>query len=228
MQNSDWLTLALVIITAFYVWITQKILHANESMVLTMKNQQDAEMRPYIDVTMNVRTGTQILRLSIKNVGRTSAFSLRLSIDKDFHQFRDQRPARNLLNHPAFSNVIDSFPPGSELLFDLGTGPDIYSNSTNDNLCPLTFKISAEYSVNSKTKIETSVIDLRPYINTSIPTEPIVEELARLRNELEKMSKSTSTEIIADEIAKLGQQMAKGKTKNYWRVSRRRRSINFR
>jgi hypothetical protein len=227
MQNANWLTLALIAITAFYAWITQKILRANESMVLTMKNQQDAEMRPYIDVTMNVRTGTQILRLSIKNVGRTTAALLRLSIDKDFHQFRDKRPERNLANHQAFSTAIESFPPNSELLFDLGTGPDIYSNSNGDNLCPLLFKITARYSSNSKIIIEESTIDLRPYINTSVPTEPVVEELSRLRDELSKIKKSSSTEPIADEISKLSGQISGYKRKILWRVSKSVRPIRF-
>lgn len=228
MKNFDWLAFALVIITAFYAWVTQKILRANESMVLTMKNQQDAEMRPYIEVTMNVRTGTQMLRLSIKNVGRTSAFSLRLSLDRAFHQFRDARPERNLLNHPAFSNTIESFPPGSELIFDLGTGPDIYSNSNDENLCPLIFKVTAEYSASSKTTNETSVIDLTPYINTSIPTDPIVEELTRLRDELTKIKKSSSTEPIADEISKLRGQMINAKNRKNWRVSKGWQPTRFR
>lgn len=227
MTNSDWLTLALVVITAFYAWITQKILRANESMVLTMKNQQDAEMRPYIEITMNVWAGTQILRLSIKNVGKTSAASLRLSIDKNFHQFRNQHPERNLANHPAFSSTIESFPPGSELLFDLGTGPDIYSKSNINDLCPLVFTIKAEYISGSNFIVENSTIDLHPYIDTVVPTDPIVEELSRLRAELEKFKKSSSTEPVSNEISKLREHIDSHRRKNHWITSKAKR-IQFR
>ena len=82
MTNTDWLTLALVVITAFYAWATLKILRANEAMVSTMRDQQNAAMRPYILVSTSVRTGTQLLYLSIKNVGKTAALGLKLSLDK--------------------------------------------------------------------------------------------------------------------------------------------------
>ncbi len=61
MSNTDFLTLALVVITAFYAWATLKILRANEAMVAAMRDQQNAAMRPYITVSIHIRTGTQLL-----------------------------------------------------------------------------------------------------------------------------------------------------------------------
>jgi hypothetical protein len=46
MTNTDWITIVLVIITAFYAWATHKILRANEAMVSAMRDQQNAAMRP--------------------------------------------------------------------------------------------------------------------------------------------------------------------------------------
>jgi len=60
MTNTYWLTLALIVITAFYAWATLKILRANEAMVSTMRDQQNAAMRRYILVSTSVRTGTQL------------------------------------------------------------------------------------------------------------------------------------------------------------------------
>ena len=75
MTNTDLLTLALVVITAFYAWATLKILRANEAIVSTMRDQQNAAMRPYISVTTNLRTGTQLFYLSIKRgQDRSSGF----------------------------------------------------------------------------------------------------------------------------------------------------------
>ena len=59
MTNTDWITLALVVITGFHAWATLKILRANEAMVSTIRDQQNASMRPYIlvstNLTLNVR-----------------------------------------------------------------------------------------------------------------------------------------------------------------------------
>jgi hypothetical protein len=49
--NTDWLTLELVVITGFHAWATLKILHANEAMVSTMRDQQNAAMRPDVPGT---------------------------------------------------------------------------------------------------------------------------------------------------------------------------------
>src|SRR5450759_5869321 len=108
MSNSDLLTLALVVITSVYAWATLKILRANEAMVSTMRDQQNAAMRPYISVTTNLRTGTQLFYLSIKNVGKTAALGLKLSLDKSFYQLGDKREDRNIANSAAFSRPIDS------------------------------------------------------------------------------------------------------------------------
>lgn len=193
MTNTDWLTLALVVITAFYAWATLKILRANEAMVSTMRDQQNAAMRPYIVVSTSVRTGTQLLYLSIKNVGKTAALGLKLSLDKSFYQLGEMREERNIANSAAFSRVIDSLPPDGQLLFLLGNGPTLYSSSNTEEISPLLFQVTAKYMSGSESISETSTVDLRPYINTDVPHDPIVEELGKLREEFVKLSKSLQT-----------------------------------
>ena len=189
MANTDWLTFALVVITAFYAWATLKILRANEDMVSTMRSQQNAAMRPYILVSTNIRTGTQLLYLSIKNVGKTAALSLKLSLNKSFYQLCEERDERNIANNAAFSQVIDSLPPDGQLIFLLGNGPTLYSASNSENISPLVFQVKASYSSGSEWIIETSTVDLRPYINTDVPHDPIVEEIGKLRAEFAKLTK---------------------------------------
>jgi hypothetical protein len=189
MSNTDWLTFALVVITAFYAWATLKILRANEDMVSTMRSQQNAAMRPYILVSTNIRTGTQLLYLSIKNVGKTATLSLKLSLNKSFYQLCEERDERNIANNAAFSQVIDSLPPDGQLIFLLGNGPTLYSASNSENISPLVFQVKASYSSGSEWIIETSTVDLRPYINTDVPHDPIVEEIGKLRAEFAKLTK---------------------------------------
>lgn len=195
MTNTDWLTLALVVITAFYAWATLKILRANETMVSTMRDQQNAAMRPYILVSTSVRMGTQLFYLSIKNVGKTAALGVKLSLDKSFYQLGDKREERNIANSAAFSRVIDSLPPDGQLLFLLGTGPSLYGDSNTEELSPLLFHVTAKYTSGSESISETSIVDLRPYINTDLPTDPIVEELGKLRQEIVKLSKSLEKKL---------------------------------
>lgn len=195
MTNTDWLTLALVVITGFYAWATLKILRANEAMVSTMRDQQNAAMRPYILVSTNLRMGTQLLYLSIKNVGKTAALNLKLSLDKSFYQLGEKREERNIANSAAFSRTIDSLPPDGQLLFLLGNGPTLYSGSNIEELSPLVFQVTASYTSGSETISETSTVDLRPYINTDVPHDPIVEELGRLREEFVKLSKKLEAKL---------------------------------
>ena len=190
MTSTDWLTLALVVITAFYAWATLKILRANEAMVATMREQQNAAMRPYILVSTSLRLGTQLLYLSIKNVGKTAALDLKLSLDKSFYQLGEQRDERNIANSAAFSRSIDSLPPDGQLLFLLGNGPTLYSGSNTEEISPLVFQVTASYRSGNEPISETSIVDLRPYINTDVPHDPIVEELGKLRQEFVKLSKS--------------------------------------
>jgi len=195
MTNTDWLTLALVVITAFYAWATLKILRANEDMVSTMRNQQNAAMRPYILVSTNVRMGTQLLYLSIKNVGKTAALSLKLSLDKNFYQLGQERDERNIANSAAFSRVIDSLPPDGQLIFLLGGGSTLYSASNSENISPLVFQVTASYSSGSEWITEKSTVDLRPYINTDILHDPIVEEIGKLRAEFVKLTKAVEQKL---------------------------------
>lgn len=186
MTTTDFLTLALVVITAFYAWATLKILRANEAMVATMRDQQNSAMRPYISAFVHIRTGTQLFYLSIKNVGKTAALNLTLSLDKDFYQLGEKRDERNIANSAAFTNPIDSFPPDGQLLFLLGSGPSLFGGAHNEEISPLVFHVKATYMAGSQSVTETSIIDLRPYINTDVPHDPIVEELERLRESIDK------------------------------------------
>src|SRR5450759_914257 len=190
MSNTDLLTLALVVITAFYAWATLKILRANEAMVSTMRDQQNAAMRPYITVTTSLRTGTQLFYLSIKNEGKTAALGLKLELDKNFYQLGEKREDRNIAKSAAFTRPIDSLPPGCQLLFLLGNGPTLYGGSKGEDISPLQFQVTATYMAGSQSVTETSIVDLRPYINTDVPHEPVVEELGKLRETLEKLSRS--------------------------------------
>jgi CBS domain containing-hemolysin-like protein len=73
MSVTDWLTLALVIltgalaiITGFYAWATFCILEANKAAVQAMRQQTEAQLRPYVVVAPTVRIGTTLLCLEVQ------------------------------------------------------------------------------------------------------------------------------------------------------------------
>lgn len=112
---AEWLALSNVLLTAIFAGLTFFILRANRAAVAAMRDQLADQNRPYVHVSVQVRMGTQVLQLLVKNVGRSPAQDLRLHIDRDFHQFGDKSEARNLAKQSAFTNPIDCLPPMSEL-----------------------------------------------------------------------------------------------------------------
>jgi len=115
---------------------------------------------------------------------------LRLTIERDFFPFGEKRADQNLASLAAFSAPIECFSPGAELQFLLGSGPTLFGNNADSNIAPLQFDITAAYSFEGSSVIERSTVDLRPYMNSAVPHDPIVEELERMRNVLTEMQRS--------------------------------------
>ena len=140
------LTGLLVIITGFYSWVTFKILKANEGVLREMREQQDSLYRPYISISPVVYSDNPIFHLKIQNAGHTAAQKLKLSIDRDFYQFGEQRDNRNFRNMTAFSSVIDSFVPGAQMFFYLAQGFVVFGAEFFVGLLSSNRIINREYS----------------------------------------------------------------------------------
>ncbi|HDR9286175.1 TPA: hypothetical protein QDB46_001247 [Burkholderia multivorans] len=195
----EWLSLANVLLTATFAFLTFLILRANRAAVAAMRDQMADQNRPYVHVSVQVRLGIPVLQLLVRNVGRSPAENLRLHIDRDFYQFGDRSEARNLAEQSAFTQPIDCLPPMSELLFDLGMGFKIFAADADPAVCPPTFVVSAEYGHGKRTYSEKTHVDLRPYMGTSVPHHPVVEELERVRKSIDKLNgtaKQAATALI--------------------------------
>lgn len=185
----EFLTTLLVIITAIYAYLTYRLAKASEASVESMQEQSEALVRPYVTIQPFVRPHTSILYLRIKNVGRTNAINLKLSIDRDFYQFGETNsPEKNLKSLSAFTSPIDSFAPDAELLFALAQGWVIFGDDGKQNNCPSQFTVTASYEFGERQVTETSQIDLRPYYNSEGYHDPLVEEINKIRVVLEKSS----------------------------------------
>lgn len=187
MTVSDYLTAILVIITGIYVYLTHKMAKASEASVQAVREQSEAMLRPYVSISPFVRPHTQVLYLRIENTGRTSAENVRLSMDKDFFQFGAKNQAdHNLRTKAAFTDEIQSLPPGGNLIFALAQGFVIFAPDADASLVPQQFSVTATYSFANKKVTESHRIDLRPFIGSEGEHDPIVDELELLRKVAEK------------------------------------------
>ncbi|WP_128003570.1 hypothetical protein [Piscinibacter defluvii] len=189
MTNTDWLTLALVVITAIYAWATFRILRANEAVVSAMKEQTEAQLRPYVVASVAPRIGTTLMLLEIQNAGRSPATNLRLRMDKDFYPHAEKRDGENIAALSAFTEPIESLAPGTRMQFILGVGGTIFAPGVADSLCPKVFTVSATYEHAGRAYDEEHTIDLRPMLRSAAMQDPVAEEVKRLRESLEKLLK---------------------------------------
>lgn len=182
----EFLTALLVIITAFYAWATFHILKANKAVVTLMAEQSDALTRPYVTVGTFLMPDSPIFTLRIANTGKTPALNLKLTLDRDFQKYGRNSEENNLSSFVAFNEKIDSFPPGSELYFDLAQSFVIFGKDSDKTTTPSVFSIVAEYSFGNKTVTEKNIIDLRPYYMSNLPDNPYVDQLKKLRESIDK------------------------------------------
>ena len=103
----EWLTLANVLLTAIFAGLTFFILRANRAAVGAMREQMEDQNRPFVAVTVQVRMGTPVIQLLIRNVGRSPAQNLRLRLDRYIFQFGEKGEGRTLLKQSAFSHPLD-------------------------------------------------------------------------------------------------------------------------
>lgn len=179
-----------VLVTLIYTVVTFRILKANQAVVAAMRDERLAQNRPYIRITVFIRTGTQLIYLSVKNTGRAPAWKLRLTIERDFYTLGARRSDGNLASFAAFAQVIECFPPDAEMQFLLGTGPSIFGADVDRSRVPLEFDIVANYGFEGSSVAERTTVDLKPYMSVAIPHHPVVEELERMRNVLSEIRTS--------------------------------------
>ena len=114
--------------------------------------------------------------------------SLTRKLDKDFYKFGKKKENNNLRSFNAFQKPIEFFPPGAELKFYLAQDFILFGEDANPDITPLVFSICASYEFGGQNFIENTIIDLRQYLNSTKETEPIVEELKKIRKTTAKLS----------------------------------------
>ncbi len=89
----------------------------------------------------------------------------------------EKRGESDLASFAAFNQVIESFPPSAEIVFYLAQSFKLFSEKEDKELLPQSFTITAEYSYENKTVVESNIIDLKAYFGANIPQDPYVRKL---------------------------------------------------
>jgi hypothetical protein len=177
-------TFLLVAVTGVYVFVSCRILRANEKAVeamkeqhKAMKEQQEASLRPYIVPSTFLVPGNYMISLQISNVGKSAAKDLQLNLDKDYYPPpEDRKGGRSLRDAYIFQNKVATFAPGERRVFYLGTGGQIFGEESPRR--PHQFTITATYSFFGKTVTEKTMIDLETYLGSQLqPQDAVVSQL---------------------------------------------------
>ncbi|MCY1367200.1 hypothetical protein D9M69_541240 [compost metagenome] len=182
------LTGLLVVITAFYAWVTYRMLKANERVVESMREQSESIYRPYISVTPFLEPDNPIFYLRIANLGKTAATDVKLEIDRSFFKFGERSDKSDLASLSAFNNKIDSLPPQSEIIFGLAQGFVIFAEGADPTTCPTTFAVTSKYKFGTKEIEEHHTVDLRPYLHADVPQDPIIRKLRAINDSINKLT----------------------------------------
>lgn len=181
------LTGILVLVTAFYAWVTFCMSRANDRVVRLMEAQLYASNRPYINVSVTSEPGSPIFMLKIKNTGKTGAEDLRLTLDKSFQQFGTPDESRDLSKFNAFQHSIASFPPDAEFLFYLAQSFVVFGKEADSSRTPLVFSVRAQYHFAGRAIDESTTIDLSPYLMTVSPHPQWKESFEKIEKVINKL-----------------------------------------
>ena len=176
MEFSDITNIFLVLITAFYAYLTYKMTKTAQETLEEMREHRWEAMMPQILIEPYVRKNTPILYLKISNIGKNSAKKISFSIDKEFWQFGERKEHFALHNKDLFKKQFGTFHPNQELHFALAQGFILFAKEENP-LCPLQFTISVKYEYLGKQLYEEFYIDLKIYVGSEQEREPLVDEI---------------------------------------------------
>ncbi len=183
------LTFILVVVTAVYVFFTFKILQENQKAIRVMEAQLEASTRPYIVIKTFSVHESQMILLSISNIGKSAAEELKLQIDKDFYRYGKSEEDFNLKELNLFKNTTEHFQPGTELVYYLVDAEELFKKPNNINKTPLQFTITAEYKYLGKNFIEKTIIDLTQNRDVAMNYDPFIGNLKKIADSVEKISK---------------------------------------
>jgi hypothetical protein len=135
---------------------------------------------------------------------------LRLRIDRDFYVFGEKTPEKNLVSFSAFSQLIDALPPSAEMIFYLGVSHKMFGSPHDSDVTPPTFVVDATYSFGGTSYAESTTVDLRPFLESAVPQDPIADEMEKMTKEVQQLREElrnwrSQSQRSADRIERPGE-----------------------
>lgn len=191
MTITDKINLAIVIATliaaAVALYVGMRSARAAEASVRVISAQTRELTRPRIVIWPWVRTGTQLLCLTVKNAGGSSALRVRLELDQECRVLLDHQTPKSLGSLSAFSTELHGLPPSAEMVFILGITNRIFATTDKPRLMPLLFSIKATYSSEHEQYVEWTAIDLNPYAGAIVPHHPVADAVSEVASEVRRL-----------------------------------------
>lgn len=150
-----------------------------------MKEQALAISRPYISIAPALEPDNPIFYLKVSNIGKSAAHNLKLTIDKSFYQFGEEK---DISKFTAFNEVIDALAPESQITFAMAQGFVVFDSNTENPKLPRKFSVTAEYEFCGNKVTEINRIDLCPFLNADVPQDPYIRKLKDISESLKKIA----------------------------------------
>lgn len=179
-------TVASVIVAAVYAGLTYLLARKNGEMVALMKAQHREFIAPHVTLSLGIKHSI-ITTVKIRNVGRSAARNVRLSLDRDFYQFAEHQPEKNVRKWPLFQQAMPCLGAGDEIFFMLCQGFNIDKEIGGVNITPSKFSISVVYEFGGVERSENYEVDLGFYFRTQQDRSQELEELEKIQKHLGKL-----------------------------------------
>ena len=179
------LTGVLVVITAVYAYLTNRMARASEATVSLMKEQIDSISRPYVIISMVKRPNNPFIHLCIENKGHTPAENLTLTLGSEIDRIKNLEGMKKMSNSYLFTKTTASFSPQSPVFFLLGFGSTLHGNDEKKYPQEI-FTVTAKYSFAGRMVSETTTVDVNQYNSTMLETDPVADVLNEIKKEITK------------------------------------------
>lgn len=140
-KATEYLSLGMIVLTYFYVVFTWEMLQRIET-------QNYLEKRPY--VIADFHKERQVLKIYIKNIGKTPAKNVKVELQPDIITFDNKS-----LNKTLFENPVQFFPPGKKIDTAINSRNDFFKNEENRK-----YQIKIHYEDVASNKEFNEVIDI--------------------------------------------------------------------
>jgi hypothetical protein len=163
-------TVALLCVTAAYVWVTYRMLQA-------AREQLWVSSRPRMLVAARTNQGGQFLLIHVENVGVSPARNLKLTIDRPVH--RNFGKKEDLREIPLFRNGLRALPPDTPSRFGLGTSFEYLTEEIDRAKHPLAFTVTTTYEHDGRTIRDSFPIDIEDQYAWSSIERDNLDEFSR-------------------------------------------------